>query len=157
MIDFESYYKYGPEVAPVGELMPFGYDSDCDCSVCRGNDELKALFKWNYDDPSNLTTQWEDLQLMLCPPRVLGYILGEKQWAQLDIGKVIEIPEVLPDDPFDSQLQLAGEEGGKDTKDLLKGLVRNHGLGVLKGGSQGSEVQDIVPDKGKGLVILLYG
>lgn len=44
------------------------------------------------------------------------------------------------------------------TKKLLLDLVRNH-IGEREGGAdeQELEVDDIIPEKGKGLVVLLYG
>ena len=94
---------------------------------------------------------------MLCPPRVLGYILGEKQWAQLQVTSVKEIPSKDPKDAWNTRLQLADDN---KTKDMLFDLVQSHiSTAKQKAESEeiGLEVDDIIPGKGKGLVILLYG
>ena len=58
-----------------------------------------------------------------------------------------------------SKLHLSGgtNDDGAEMKELLCGLVKNHGIEGAKGAKKGYGITDIVPDKGKGLVILLYG
>jgi len=84
MVDFVSYNRYGPAVAAMGFLVPLDDDPDCNCSECRKNDELskttrRDFDRFNADNPEN---DWTREQFMLCPPRVLGYVLRDKQWAQ---------------------------------------------------------------------------
>ena len=43
-----------------------------------------------------------------------------------------------------------GKNGGKKKKELLFGLVQNHDMDE-------EELQDLVAEKGKGLIFLLYG
>lgn len=54
-------------------------------------------------------------------------------------------------------LHLQGEDNGIDRKKLLFRLVKHHGIGQATRGHKGYELNDIVAEKGKGLVILLYG
>ncbi|EXJ83924.1 hypothetical protein A1O1_07553 [Capronia coronata CBS 617.96] len=155
MVDFESYYKYGLAEALIGDLA-LGDDTDeCQCSDCMNNDALRRTYRVYYDNKTgDEGEQWEAEQTMLCPPRLLGYVLRDKQWAQLDVNGIIGLPEGGDDDAFWEKLKLAGEDGGMETKKLLHGLVKNHGISETGGGYQ---LNDIVPEKGKGLVILLYG
>lgn len=155
MVDFESYYKYGLAEAQIGDL-PLGDDTDeCRCSDCMSNDALRSTYRISYDGKTgDKDEQWEAEQTMLCPPRLLGYVLRDKQWAQLDVNGIINQRQKEEDDAFWEKLKLAGEDGGRETKMLLHGLVKNHGISETGAGYQ---LNDIVPEKGKGLVILLYG
>jgi hypothetical protein len=157
MVDFESYFRYGPAVASVGELNPQSDYTDCECRTCRGNDALQTLFRTRYDNATGLEEHWDDEQYMLCPPRVLGYILREKQWAQLQVTLLKDIPMDGNENAFNSKLQLAGEKSGAAIKKLLMNLVKNHGSTEANSGSDNVQMDDIVVNKGKGLVILLYG
>lgn len=79
-----------------------------------------------------------------------------KQWAQLDVEKL----SVVSTDPTAAMkgLHLDGRNNGQEKKDLLLGLLKHHGIGEdKKGDGAGYEVNDPAADKGKGLVILLYG
>lgn len=146
MVDFDSYYQYGPGRGSIGSIRMGESSDECTCSHCFNNEELAHTYCRKYDDAKG-DEDWEDLQFMLCPPRVLGYILREKQWAQLEVDK-LEDPS---DDKgaFIERLHLKGDSlSGKETKDLLLNLVTNHGK---------DQVADLTEEKGKGMVILLYG
>lgn len=91
---------------------------------------------------------WCDEQYILCPPRLLGYSLKDKQWGQFQIDKLDDIPKE-PSLNSLSRLQLAD---GDRTKEMLMAVVKGHG----QTGNR-LRVDDIVAHKGKGLVILLYG
>jgi len=157
MVDFESYFRYGPAVARVGELVPDEENVECDCQDCRENVELAASYRVKYDKATGQEDDWEDEQYMLCPPRVLGYILRDKQWAQLQVTLIDEIPMEDNINAWTSKLQLAGEKGGANIKKLLMSLVKNHGSAEPTSGKDHYQMNDIVVNKGKGLVILLYG
>ncbi|TGO21649.1 hypothetical protein BPAE_0207g00030 [Botrytis paeoniae] len=152
MVDFESYFRYGPEVAKIGDTQVIDDFLDCHCPDCASNEAQKELFKPGYDKMTGQShEEWEELQLMLCPPRVLGYILKDKQWAQLAVNNLSTIKDEEYSDVL-KQLHLSGpgKDGGKKKKELLFGLVQNHGMDA-------EELQDLVAEKGKGLVFLLYG
>lgn len=153
MVDFESYFRYGPSVAQVGSLRPNHDDAECQCLECRSNEELKARYRFRFDEKGS-QEDWEEEQYMLCPPRVLGYILRDKQWAQLQVTSLKNIPKVDSNDSWSNRLKLAD---GEDTKTMLLNLVKGHGTTQSASGKHGLEIDDIVVNKGKGLVILLYG
>jgi hypothetical protein len=146
MIDFASYYLHGPQQRRIGDIIMGDESDECTCPHCSNNHALAETFHRNFDDPG--TDEWDNLQYMLCPPRILGYILREKLWAQLHINDVSRIRD--SDAAFKSKLHLRGDSSlsGEETKDLLRDLVITHGQG---------QVADLVEAKGKGLVILLYG
>ena len=129
---------------------------ECACLVCQENKELKAEYRTRFDSEANQLDHWEDEQYMLCPPRVLEYILRDKQWAQLQVESLEDIPKVDPDDSWARRLKLADAE---ETKTMILNLVNGHRTtGVARRDeNDGLEVDDIVARKGKGLVILLYG
>ncbi|KAL9625328.1 MAG: hypothetical protein Q9160_000391 [Pyrenula sp. 1 TL-2023] len=157
MVDFDSYYKYGLAVSQIGSTTVDEEIYDCQCPECSSNKTLQERFKPHYDGMKGAEgEEWDNLQFMLCPPRVLGYALKDKQWAQLSVEKLEKIPEKNFQDVMKG-LHLGGEDNGAERKNLLLGLVKNHGRGQAKRGNKGYELNDIVAEKGKGLVILLYG
>ncbi|KAL9004062.1 MAG: hypothetical protein Q9188_003097 [Gyalolechia gomerana] len=150
MVDFESYFRYCPSPARVGSLVLDEEDSECLCDVCSKNEALNMRYRTRFDDKAHQEGVWEDEQYMLCPPRVLGYILRDKQWAQLQVSSLRDIPEEDPKNAWVDRLKLAD---GDETKNMILNLVRGHG----SSGSSRLEVDDIIARKGKGLVMLLYG
>lgn len=158
MVDYSSYFQFGPTTAPNGMLDRSRRTSNCSCTDCRTNDALAEKYRDRFDTTeAQEKIVWESDQYMLCPPRVLGYVLGQKHWAQLQVDLVQNIPPDDPNSAWHSRLHLADE----NKKSLLHGLVRSHiSSASPKESSQRSgtlEVDDIIPGKGKGLVILLYG
>ena len=153
MIDFESYLEYAEDV-DIGSLKYKGY-GECRCEHCRENKGLKELYRTSYDDNWK-EEQWENGQYLLCPPRVLGYILKNKQWAQLQVDKVVDI-DITQDDGKDElwtkKLRLGDNNA---TKDLILNLVKGHSVDNTTD-KEPLEVDDIIKNKGKGLVMLLYG
>lgn len=154
MVDFESYFRYGPTVPRVGPLVPNYEVAECDCQECRENQGLLAIYRKRFDEEANQRDSWEEEQYMLCPPRVLGYVLREKQWAQLQVTSLQSIPKADPNNSWSSRLKLAD---GEETKNMILDLVKGHGTAGPTPGKDDLEVDDIVAEKGKGLVILLYG
>ncbi|SPN99714.1 uncharacterized protein DNG_02565 [Cephalotrichum gorgonifer] len=157
MVDYQSYFQYGPSIAQNGSLEQMAEDTECMCLECQTSAVLRRKYRTDFDQRGrqDIDEDWVDEQLMICPPRVLGYVLGAKQWAQLEVDKVVRLPPSDNSGPW-SRLQLA-DEG--DTKELLLNLVKSHisSSSGVNDGSTGLEVDDITPGKGKGLVILLYG
>jgi hypothetical protein len=106
-------------------------------------------FDWDKHPRSKSMT---DLQYLLCPPRVLGYALKQKNWAQLLVDGLRK-PDAADAGTFEDKLQL-----DEDFKDLIKKSVQAHELGKQKD-SRGrfKALEDFAPEKGKGLIIMLYG
>lgn len=151
MIDFESYFQYGPTMARVGHLDPAPYNFDCACNDCRQNLGLRAKWRIEYDEdkPPHPQKDWCAEQYMLCPPRLLGYVLKDKRWAQIQVDNLKDIDKQPSETPL-SRLQLADRD---KTKNMLLEVVQGHSRIT----QNGLHVDDIVAKKGKGLVILLYG
>lgn len=151
MVDFESFYQYGLEQSYIGDIIIGRQSKECLCYHCTGNEILDDLYCRRFDKATgDAQDKWDDLQYILCPPRVLGYILQDKRWAQLDLEKIK--PAKDDADAFENKLHLKGAPDSSledhEIKKLLMDLVKTHGQG---------QVRDFVEDKGKGLVILLYG
>ncbi|KAF1989440.1 hypothetical protein K402DRAFT_272627 [Aulographum hederae CBS 113979] len=159
VVDFESYYDFSGAPPRIGVESLANELDDCICTDCRSDNRYREQFKWHYDDKEGrFDEEWEEMQYMLCPPRVLGYVLKEKRWAQLSVDNLVEIPP--SDDKIQTMegLHLGGTDDGKERKNLLVGLVEHHGAKEAKSGeNEGYGLNDITADKGKGLVILLYG
>ncbi|KAI9845158.1 MAG: hypothetical protein M1837_005043 [Sclerophora amabilis] len=152
MVDFLSYFQYADKVARLGDLKSCAEDDECGCPTCRENKELSDLLKFDYDGRTR-EDEFETMQYLMCPPRVLGYVIERKMWAQLQVDDVKPVEIANAGDTFDKKLKL--DEG---TKDLLRYLVTNHEDGKkTKDGKRIKGIQDIVQGKGDGLVILLHG
>ena len=77
VVDFESYYKYNPNKSKIGDI-PILQDIDiCQCTQCKGKSVLEDTYKTQYDYAKGAEAEWSDLQTMLFPPRVLGYVISE--------------------------------------------------------------------------------
>ncbi|KAK3329966.1 hypothetical protein B0H66DRAFT_508811 [Apodospora peruviana] len=174
MVDYESYFQYGHADGRNGVLKSSGAGLGCTCNDCTENIGLATRYRTHFDKPKFADAkEWDDEQYMLCAPRVLGYILDEKEWAQLQVSLLVKLPPEGDNmDAWNSRLKLAddigpnGRKKGKkaessSTKDLLFDLVRSHVSSAADGPGKSKEddleVDDIIPGKGKGLVILLYG
>lgn len=162
MVDVKAYTSYGPPGgSQVGSLMPNQDVNECNCEECKGNEGLASLYRSHFDLRRNVHEEWSEEQYLLCPPRVLGYILRDKQWAQLQVKFVKDIDEKGSDEAWNNRLRLADEDAStpskseSKTKELLLDLVRSHSS--VEEGKRKLEVDDIIARKGKGLVILLYG
>lgn len=97
----------------------------------------------------------------MCPPRVLGYALKKKAWAQFRLddlssrsGESAERQQF-----FQKQLQL-----DNDYKELLLSFVKNHHSSRgprrsnhSRGADEVPKSLDIIEGKGRGLAILLHG
>ncbi|KAK7947808.1 aaa family atpase [Apiospora aurea] len=156
MVDFESYFRYGPNDGRNGALIPNDQSPNCACADCSNNVDLARRFRVGFDETAE-AAEWDEEQYLICPPRVLGYTLRKKQWAQLQVDNIKAIAHDEKYDAWHSRLKLANEEHKK----MLFDLVRSHS-GESKDDEDEDEgnkleVDDIVPGKGKGLVILLYG
>ena len=151
MVGFESYFRYGPAVAKVGPLVPLSDSQECACLQCQNRTALKTIFRTRFDK-DECQEKWEEEQYTLCPPRILGYILRDKQWAQLQVTSLREIPK----EDLDHSLNRVKLADGEETKKMILNLVNGHGKADSKDDDSGLAVDDIVAKKGKGLVILLY-
>lgn len=83
-------------------------------------------------------------QLQFCPPRVLGFAVSQKKFVQLLVVNVRKnVSQKDKEKPWDD-LKLR-----KKDKDTLKSLVVEH--------AKSDVIEDVIPGKGKGLVVLLHG
>lgn len=86
--------------------------------------------------------QMTDTQALLCPARTSGFALVSKKWACFLVDEVRDV--IWRDDAFE-KLEL-----GPENKSAIEALVKTHT-------STGLHFDDFIKDKGKGLVLLLYG
>lgn len=152
MVDFDSYFRYGPAKPRLGSEVLSVDSTECQCLECQKVPAWNTVYRNRFDKEEH-QENWEEEQYMLCPPRVLGYILHEKQWVQLQVTGLREIPKEHLDQSWDRVKLVDGEE----TKKMILNLVKGHGTGDSKDDESSLVVDDIVAKKGKGLVILLYG
>lgn len=88
----------------------------------------------------------------MCPPKVLGYALKQKMWAQFKISNLKRSSKTNKKNPFEEDLQLE-----KENKEILMAYVANHEASKRQRQGTGPEISDVISDKGKGLAILLHG
>ncbi|RYO75238.1 hypothetical protein DL766_005374 [Monosporascus sp. MC13-8B] len=142
----------------------------CACWDCQQNTGLAQRYRTSFDNREVAHAKdWNPEQYLICPPRVLGYLLQEKQWAQLKVSQLKPLPPEDNEDAWNSGLKLAddvdrdiekkGKKDNNSTKALLLDLVRSHTSATVRKSEDEEtlEVDDIKSGKGKGLVILLYG
>lgn len=151
MVDFNSYLQHCPSFKlfpPIGDL-EFIEDDDgtCKCNMCMANERLRENQKLHYDHAKGHDS-WEDVQYLICPPRVLGYHLKSKRWVELDVELVTPIKNLMDSSSFKS-LELP-----KTKKTLIEQLVRCHASGK---NNKDRSMTDLMQGKGNGLVILLHG
>ena len=149
IIDFLSYNQYVAGGGRMGAKRPVQPYPLCNCEVCDGNEDLKRTTRSHYDK-TDTTRKFVEEQYLICPPRVLGFFMVKKTWAQLLVDDVHYL-EKNKGDAF-KKLVLESQQ-----KTLIKSLVSKHGQesDQREGGSQ--QVEDIIEGKGKGVVILLHG
>ncbi|KAG4422325.1 hypothetical protein IFR04_004477 [Cadophora malorum] len=155
IVDFEAYSKYGPEdgSANMGELMPAFLGSSflsCSCSICTKRKAWTPNRTFNRSNSSD-STSGIATDFVLYPPRVLGYITADKIWAQFRVDKIKEVNKDSLNDEFDQKLAL-----DQAKKDMIKKLILNHRVRGEKNELLETQINDIVPGKGKGLVMLLH-
>lgn len=152
MVDFQSFFEYlSPNTPILGPLQRYEGQLESLSPERRANPIFRDMYKFDWDKhPRNKALTYE--QYMMCPPRVLGYALKQKKWAQLLVDHLRE-PDEADASTFRQKLQLDDE-----LKELVEKSVQAHELGketISRGRTKA--LQDFAPDKGKGLVIMLYG
>ena len=121
----------------------------CNCGACDDNEALKKTTRSGYDGFKG-DQKFSEEQFLLCPPRVLGFFMLKKTWAQLLVKSVQDL-EKNNSDAF-KKLVLAEEQ-----KTLIKSLVSRHGEDPTHNEGGFQQVEDIIQGKGRGVVILLHG
>jgi hypothetical protein len=153
MVDPSSYLRYGPAVAAMGNRTPCDFVEECKCRICQDPQAAKWCQEFGSNSVEDFPQELKNEHYLLCPPRVLGYVPEQKMWAQFSVDLVKNIKESELDKAFDNQLAF-----DQRYKDVVKSLVKNHASEKVKNcWGETTQVEDIVPGKGKGLVILLYG
>lgn len=152
MVDFVSFFKYqSPKTPILGNLQRYEGQLETLSPERRANTVFQEMYKFDWDKhPRN--KPMTSLQYLLCPPRVLGYALKQKKWAQLRVDGLRE-PDEADARTFRDKLQL-----DEDFKELISKSVQAHEKGKQKD-SKGrfKALEDFAPEKGKGLIIMLYG
>ena len=130
----------------------------CPCAPCR-NGPVQSWSGNEFKDPEKEREEFvkEHERLLLCPPKVLGYVPTERVWAQFSVKRLENIEQEQREKDklcFEKTLELE-----KKHKDMLLALIRNHESRQNKADSSaGSDlVQDPIEGKGRGLAILLHG
>jgi hypothetical protein len=116
--------------------------------------------------PSGGWKEFEEEQLLMCPPRVEGYALAKKRWVYLDVESIADMLEPEEKDSMSeafNRMILPKTQYWEETKRLIELLVKSHASGTANATTAPikrhvpSPLQDLVKGKGQGLVILLYG
>ncbi|KAI3337622.1 hypothetical protein HD806DRAFT_518423 [Xylariaceae sp. AK1471] len=151
IVDFASYLTYQPAHAPIlgslhryeGALVELSPER-------RAKKVFKDMYNLEWDRYSRGQKMSSD-QLLCCPPRVLGYALKQKTWVQL-LVKHLRIPDEADNSTFKDKLQL-----DNDAKDLISKSVLAHAKSRKREHGASKGLDDFAPEKGRGLVIMLYG
>lgn len=162
IVDPLLYKKYaGGSCLHLGNMVPDTFKV-CVCNLCE-LDGLRAKWRQQFksDDHSvssksgdptekNQDTDIRDALYAQLPPRVLGFIVSQKVWAQIDVDSIEEEDRAKQGRQSWDSLAIPD-----DHKHNIRRLVSNH----LKIGDSraNARIRDLIPDKGEGLVILLHG
>ena len=123
-MDYESYFQYGGADGRIGPLKLNRFGTGCACSDCLSNIGLAERYRTRFDDPKfALAKDWDPEQYLICPPRVLGYILQEKQWAQLQVSLLRALAPGDCTDAWNSRLKLADDIDRNSARRGNKGIV----------------------------------
>jgi SpoVK/Ycf46/Vps4 family AAA+-type ATPase len=114
----------------------------CKCTTCSRlrKNKIGELPKSSGGELADLLAE----QRAFCPPRVFGFAVRQKTWVQMLVDNVKEVRQKDKEEAF-KNLEL-----DKKTKDLLKNLVTEHAR-------SDSAIDDLIPGKGNGLIVLLHG
>ncbi|KAL8647692.1 MAG: hypothetical protein Q9210_005401 [Variospora velana] len=148
IIDFLSYNQYVQGGVRMGSKQPIEPWPVCECPACDENEALKKTTRIGYDGFKG-TQEFSEEQFLLCPPRVLGFFMLNKTWAQLLVKSVQDLGD-NKSDAFD-KLVLAEEQ-----KKLIKSLVSRHGEDSAHNEGGFQQVEDIIQGKGRG-ALLVWG
>lgn len=162
IVDPVLYKKYaGGSCLHLGNMVPDTFKM-CLCNLCE-LDGLRSKWRQQFKsddhgvssrskDPTekNQDTNTMDALYAQLPPRVLGFIVSQKVWAQIDVDSIEEEDRAKQGRQSWNSLAIPGNH----KNNILK-LVSNH----LKIGDSraNARIRDLIPDKGEGLVILLHG
>ncbi|KAL9126196.1 MAG: hypothetical protein Q9217_004725 [Psora testacea] len=149
IIDFFSYNQYVAGGGRMGFKQPAEPYMFCSCAICFENDALKKTTRYCYDGIDK-NEEFTEEQYLICPPRVLGFFMVRKTWAQLLVDDVGYLKKNIGD----AFKKLVLEE---KQKSLIRSLVSEHGEESEDGEGGSQHVEDIIEGKGKGVVILLHG
>lgn len=141
LIDYSAFVEFGGKSITVGNQST-NPSSNCQCAFC-----VNGRQEWDGVSPTNKNPEKRRLnekQLLLCPPRVVGFAMKSKVWVQMLVDNVEELKTEGKDNAF-KKLELP-----KRTKDLLRDLVEQHTKFP-------NRLDDLVPGKGNGLIALLHG
>lgn len=158
MIDALSFRQHGPgkhyqrpQQMPMGKVR-FSSIEECRCAICQQNDFLAESQRTTYDmEPEYVEKGFkEEMQYLICPPRVLGFHLSSKRWVELKVDSVQEAERIVDTGAFEN-LKMESYK----SKALLKNLVTSHWK--KRRSDNKGKMRDLIKGKGESLVILLYG
>jgi len=158
IVDASMYDKYSHGGNWLGSKIPL-LNQPCTCNLCNPLGKVehwRSLFKTpeeEIDNYGNMSKNEYENFFALLPPRVLGYSLDRKQWAQIPVDSISQDQLQNYENQWKS-LSLSDKH-----KNTMRGMVRAHLEQALSANSKGQikRVRDPVEGKGEGLVILLHG
>ncbi len=123
----------------IGELEP---------SLVLNSSDLSDEARHEAESPDKDAREEE---LLLYPPRLLGYSTEAKMWGQFGVDQT---EDVTPSSfsKFKEKLQL-----DENYKTMIQALVDEHEGNQTKQDNTRGRVKDVIDGKGKGLVLLLHG
>jgi SpoVK/Ycf46/Vps4 family AAA+-type ATPase len=143
LADHKAYLTFGRKAIRLGDEdvthMP------CGCTSCLGL-RKKCIGELERGDSSKKKKPQKlnrDMHL-LCPPRVFGFALRQKVLVQMLVDNVKEM------DQKDKETAYKKLELDSKSKNILKTLVLQHS-------NETNKIDDLIPGKGNGLIVLLHG
>lgn len=168
IIDNYSFLKSRRNTANTDDMPPLGkkisfVEPSCPCPVCK----TSPLQQWRTEvrgyeaiRENENTFAEDEIRLLFLPPRLLGFVLMEKSWAQFLVNDITMMSYADSEEKTNSfwqELQL-----NEDSKHQLMALVQFHKSSLQRQsgsatGTKDTRDLDIIEGKGQGLAILLHG
>jgi hypothetical protein len=156
-VDPASFITHGSDIAYLGENIRVDRGVPLNCKACatQHRQAWMQLFPKvqcdNKDTQDSNAFDDEHDHFMLLPSRVLGFLLGRKQWAQLLVENIQPLEQDDMKDDIGSQIALPQYlELSK-----LQNMVSCHSSVV--NAPDRSSMRDPIDGKGNGLVLLFHG
>jgi hypothetical protein len=148
---------HGSDHAHLGDKRRISGEAALNCKDCATQFRQTWIQSFPNVECDNKETQDSDSfddqydHFMLLPSRVLGFLLGRKQWAQFRVEYIHEIMQDNTNTNIGSQLSLPKDIDFSN----LQNMVKSHS-GVVNATGQ-SSMRDPINGKGNGLVLLFHG
>ncbi|ORY14028.1 P-loop containing nucleoside triphosphate hydrolase protein, partial [Clohesyomyces aquaticus] len=157
IVDPSSFATHGSDNIYLGEIPKLKTKVPRSCKAC----DIPLRQTWMSEFPNVECGSKENMKcdhfldgndhFMLLPPRVLGFLLSRKEWAQFNVADIQDIEQNGAAADIEQQLALPEKLNVK----RLQNMVKFHSAVV--NAKEPASLRDAISGKGNGLVFLFHG